>query len=46
MSVKKTSPALISTQRKTTTSGIDDENIALRRINNQPIANDDGHSRQ
>jgi hypothetical protein len=44
MSAKKTSPAVIATQRKTTTSGVDDENIVLRRINNQPNANDDGQS--
>jgi hypothetical protein len=44
MLAKKTLPAVISTQRKTTMSGVDDENIALGRINNQPNANDDGQS--
>jgi hypothetical protein len=36
MPAKKTSPAVIATQQKTTTSGVDDENIALRRINQTP----------
>jgi hypothetical protein len=44
MLAKKTWSVVISMQRKISTSGVDDENIALRIINSQPNANDDGHS--